>query len=75
MRDLGIFQKLISHGTPLYAFEEAAKEAIAEEAEELEKLRLEAFYGPMFVHGIGIILGAGAWIFENQLPSHLFEFL
>ena len=66
MRDQGIFEKLSSEGIPLYALEEAAEMAIDdEEGEETEKLNLEAFYGPMFIHCIGIVLGIASWILET----------
>ena len=75
MRDQGIFEKLSSEGIPLYASEEAAKIAIDEEAEKTEKLNLEAFYGPMFIHCIGIVLGISSLILETLVQSPILEML
>ena len=69
MRDFGIFEKLASDGVPISATEESAKKTINEQADELSKLKLEAFYGPLILFAIGLIGASVILLAESISPE------
>ena len=69
MRDFGIFEKLASEGVPISATEESARKFIDEATEELSKLKIEAFYGPLILFTIGLMGASVIFLAESIFPK------
>ena len=75
MRDHGLFEKLASQDIPISATEESAKKFIDEQAEELTKLKPEAFYGPLFILSCGLVSAFVLALVEIIFPRRWFEMI